>query len=467
MNIVVEDTDANVDVALKISSNEDELKLQVERLQQCLEDQLEINAELTKSKMELSSEIMELTKALFEEANGMVAAEIRARSKLESEQGRLLFELNNTRELLMLEAQQLGELRSRIHLRSNSNTLSGTSNHAEFAEKGSHALAVPSLSYFEDLLPSRRFELRDRQAGPNGERWEQLVDCIDPEEYTAFGKFVDRCGELDDSAVLEHPLMKRIFDQDVLPCLQFDFKPKPFVKRLVQAMLLNTCTIERLAIEASLTGASTERTGSPVSVAGYGPSSNATEEMMRVRGVLNQFTMSVSSLPEMFIGPDERKGDARFCVLCGRAPIDQQKDSEIQVNSLSFRFRLSDNEPWMAIDTICRERLVASGHFYAFVRHLRRGLYTCRPIADLFFELQHYKRSLFYARCGLFATPLFIQSDYEAFLKLIKRGAPEEADVPLSALENVISVIEAYSASSEGSDSQESEIEEAESLMII
>ena len=90
------------------------LKSRLDGSQSLYEDERAENEELKKSRLALSSEIMDLTKALFEEANGMVAEEAKARAKLELTRRKLEGELEATKEHLLLEKQQLFELRDRF-----------------------------------------------------------------------------------------------------------------------------------------------------------------------------------------------------------------------------------------------------------------------------------------------------------------------------------------------------------------
>jgi len=174
-----------------------------------------------------------------------------------------------------------------------------------------------------------------------------------------------------------------------------------------------------------------ERPDSPVSSVASVASSQS-----RLRGLVSHFAWSVSSLPDMYntaidfdSSPTKKKIECSFCALCGT-----------RFTSTIYRIKLSTNpkEPCMFIDAFCRSRLVAAGDFYTFARHLRRGLFCHRPIIDLYFELLHYRRNMFYARTG--GEAFFIQSDFE---RLLKRR-PErlvvvnERKTHLDALEEIV-----------------------------
>lgn len=447
------------------------LQTEIERLRQQLsisEAELsntrEINNELASTKHLLSEEIVELTKALFEEANGMVANEAKARFQLEGQRRKLQIELDFTRERLKLESMQLAELRSRLY--------------AVSAEDGGQSLLKNTIAkvslelpqqinftnhYFEDFFPERRFDSRSKRNCRANAAWESIFQNINEGSFDEFAKFVEKCTGLlnDDEAFLGHQFMKRCFEMDVLPCLiSFDCKPKAFLKRIVKSMLRNTCYIERIPPVTR----PPSRCETPIS-AGVPPRSNTPASTLdgavrvdsplsadggrsKFKGLASQFAWSVTSLPEMnndpgavyLDGQNSRASPVKssknplcdlpapFCALCGA-----RNDG----TTLIYRFKLVDQDPYMQIDASCRERLAAAGDFYTFMRHLRRGLFHQRPIIDLYFELFHYKRNMFYARTG--SMPFFAQSDFEVFAKraVARSNNPES---PLDLLETLESV---------------------------
>lgn len=484
------------------------LEARINELEIKLWEQTEANAELKRTRDALTEEIMDLTQALFEEANGMVAEEAKARAILEIDRRKLEAELMITKEQLKLETQQLHELKSRfgaIHpglpfaeIRSNATreTMAGCcsrqSSSTGFDKADLAAALIHDYSYFPSLLPKHRFESRYRYDGPTSAVWDEISEKVARHDLAEFSRFVERGSNLDSISILAHPYVKKICETDVGPCLQFEFKPKAFVRRAALAMLRNTCCIENLPkINAPLImgeyqrsqGNSLEpsnppspRTEAPtgsvsVTVCGAGgggsdspkkgplsPKSDTNkvegagtiDSSTRFRGIMNQFASSVTSLPETLLSnlgnhtsssplssPEQRKGVAKFCALCGVSAL-----ADPQV--LEYRLRLNDAESWMYIDGRCRERLVAAGHFFTFLRHLRHGLYSNRPLLDLFYDLLHYRRCMFYARMAAGATMFFIQSDLEIFLDQIAshmQTASLSKSVPEAAFENVVDEI--------------------------
>lgn len=408
------------------------LKERIEELQSKLWEQSEANAELKRTREALSEEIMDLTKALFEEANGMVAAEAKARAHLEIARRKLESELEATKEQLRLEKQQLRELRGRFSHDHNTAAMSsvciGDEKQVSFdKDRLSRQL---EYNYFGCLLPKHRFNSRSKFTGPAADLWDSISERIAREELPEFAKFVEKSPGLDAEGLLSCPYLKKICEYDVVPCLNFEFKPKPFVRRVAISLLRNTCYVEeyqpagsvteghhRVPSHASHDSADLQMGGvlspTPQTEAKSSTTSPTEGTPHRLRGIVNHFATSVSSLPESLLAPGNSPKDSqKFCALCGKTTYDDPF-------LLQYRIRLCDSEPWLHIDKSCRERLVAAGHFFAFMRHLSGGLYTNRPLIDLFFDMLHFRRYMFYVRLSNAATDFFLQSDYESYLDVI------------------------------------------------
>lgn len=96
----------------------------------------------------------------------------------------------------------------------------------------------------------------------------------------------------------------------------------------------------------------------------------------------------------------------RTCKLCGK-----------YANEGGFRVKLSDelDDEWLPIDGACRMRLVALAHYYVFLRHLSSGIFSNRPIIDLYCDLLIRRRLLFYLRIDVGSIDFFRYADLEAF----------------------------------------------------
>lgn len=405
------------------------LKAKLDEMARKLLEAEEINRELSQAKTMLSDEIVDLTKVLFEEANGMVANEVKARTQLEHSRRKLQSELEQTKDRLRVESEQLSELKQKLYeiAAENSNvSLSSSVFGAARSKNESTANFLLGqedsrpIGYFDIFFPNRRFNSKGKCNGPNSSLWEDIIRSLDLNTFQSFSKFLEVIEKLDDDGVLGSPFVKKIYENDVTPCLTFDSKPKTFVKKMVQAMYKNTCVIERISASSPLPSpvlpVSPASQPSPTSPEPLDLSSPVvTSEPTAVSSLntmMSDLALSFSTLPDVFVLDSTFKltsskpsPSGRFCALCGYCVTMTQTEP-------LYRFKLKEAEMTMVIDENCRNKLVAAAEFYTFLRHLKRGLYTNRPIIDLYYEVLHYLRNMFYARTA--ACSFFVQSDLEA-----------------------------------------------------
>jgi hypothetical protein len=261
----------------------------LQELHQLRRDKRRLQGDLERTgKSVLNAEIEELTRTLFEEANGMVAVEAQRAWALEQTQLRLESELAKTREQLVLEAQQTRLLRDIVE-----------------QDRDSQKCQDPVLwdvdvfgarlvgAYTDDFFPQRAFDSRHCATASH---WELLgTRTVQSTAFRRFSEFVDDCFRLttrlqtskqqqqqqqtqtqqtqtqnphvallDDQIVLEtlsHSFVKTCLLGDIEPCLAFPVlertgKTRSFLKRLLPAMLKNNCIIEPLPNSPSSTASS-------------------------------------------------------------------------------------------------------------------------------------------------------------------------------------------------------------------
>lgn len=225
-----------------------------------IQSERELKDELLSEKNILNAEIEELTKNLFEEANGMVASEAKARWNVEQAQKRLETELIKTQELLSMESEQNKFLRELVE-----------------EEKQQQRNSDPVLwdvdvfgsrlcdSYYDDFFPCRAFNSRDHSSANH---WDLLSNqTAESAAYRLFSSFVDECfrignrngGKLSEDSImtiLGHKFMQSCLQADIEPCLAFPVlertsKTKSMLKKLLPAMLKNTCLIEPIPSSSS------------------------------------------------------------------------------------------------------------------------------------------------------------------------------------------------------------------------
>jgi len=98
----------------------------------------------------------------------------------------------------------------------------------------------------------------------------------------------------------------------------------------------------------------------------------------------------------------EAFGDGRFFVeLAPEVTTEAGCSACGQLGSCSYRYKLREAERWRPIDRVCRERFVAVGNFFSFVRTLHSRLTKRSGDLELFTQCYVLRELIFSARAGL------------------------------------------------------------------
>ncbi|GAA5811615.1 hypothetical protein MFLAVUS_005055 [Mucor flavus] len=327
------------------------------------------------AKKELENELEELSQKLFEEANGMVANEKREKHQIEVQYKHLQQELKNCKEQLEADEAQLRELKSKMgdmeDQRKKENRLSALSGlYNNNNNSSSSCQDQQQLSVQEENDETERRASRDLASLFTQE--ESPEHQIDPIVLNEFEEFVKTENSVPIRKLHTIPYMKNSLIEDVEPCLRFGPSSRLSARKLVEAIVLNTCFIEE-----SPFGFSQEQAKRPFDVP------------LKVSAAKNMIWERLSSTPTApFAG----------CQACGRNSNNN--------NDLPYRFRISVLDDWACIDRYCRDRLVAVCEFYLFIRNIRQGYYNGRTIPDLYHESTRLKLQMFYARMGTLSQTL-------------------------------------------------------------
>jgi hypothetical protein len=427
-----------------------------------IDSERQARQQLESAKNSLTAEIEELTKTLFEEANGMVASEAQARWTLQQAHTRLEEELQKTRELLSLEIDQTRLLRGIVEEEKNAKKSSDP-----YLWDVDLFSARLSDSYYDDFFPERSFDSRFRSSAAH---WEALsTQTLDTLQFHSFSTFIDECFRVsiktrntqlsDDSivTVLGHEFIRNCLLADIEPCLAFPVlersgKTKSMLKKLLPAMLKNNCVIEPLPGQSPASTASTYITApnlsslpspesiraSPLSIRSFisiaAPSRSKTSSPIKSSPAINipilsrpsdnllALAGSPTSITSVESCPVSLTVASALlkCSMCDSSG----KDSLIPTH----RFRICSStsatsspvkQPqWNLICKSCRNRLVSVASFFTILRHLLQGLHAHRPKLDVYFDFMHSKRYMFYARTGVDPS-FYALSDFEAFSKKI------------------------------------------------
>ncbi|KAF9114091.1 rab guanine nucleotide exchange factor S2 [Mortierella sp. AM989] len=321
-------------------------------------DEIEKVAELQHAKEMVEGELEELSRTLFEEANGMVASEARARHQLELTRKHLELELKDAQERLAAETSQLKELKTKMEAMMDSQPQSKRSS----TDPGSHSnvdlgqlFGINKISVPEPLAEEPTTAI-----------------AIDGHLMHEFKEFVAQSSTVRLAKIHSLPFMRHCQDEDVEPCLRFGANPRISARKLTEGICTNTCYIEEATAEQV-------KEYERMVLAAQQPPSPARNSMSNK----NLLWERLQTQYALYQAP---KGG---CQTCGRS------------GPLTHRYRLATSDEWNFIDRFCRDRIVAACEFYIFIRNIRAGLYSTRTIEDLYSESLRLRLQMFYARAGV------------------------------------------------------------------
>ncbi|KAF7730172.1 Guanine nucleotide exchange factor (GEF) which may activate RAB8A and RAB8B [Apophysomyces ossiformis] len=322
-------------------------------------DEIERVAEIQHSKDMVESELEDLSRRLFEEANGMVANEKREKYNLEIAQKHLENQLKETQERLAAEQMQLKELRQKMsEMQSQQSCKYGqTTDEAISDESG---LSETEQRAVKDLasLFSERLALKDLDPKEAIGVDEMMLDEF--KEFVTFGTSIPL------KKLHTIPFMKNCQTEDVEPCLRFGPNSRLSARKINDAIVMNTCYIEEA------------------------PPGYAEEQAKRSTEIPLKISASKTMIWERFSSANSQGTPFIGCQACGRN----------NNSPLPYRFRISYFDDWACIDRYCRDRLVAVCEYYVFIRNVRQGYYSSRTIPDLYQEAMRLRLQMFYARMG-------------------------------------------------------------------
>lgn len=365
------------------------LQSDMEMLNDKYVDEIERVAEIQHSKDMVENELEDLSRRLFEEANGMVANEKREKHNLEVAQKHLENQLAETRERLAAEQMQLQELRLKMeamqdfdneqhhhhHTLSNGNSTFINGNDTNGSNRNSDislsmngsingdGADVRGMKDLAGLFPDHTTDHHQQQQ-QDMDPWPGLDTMLLDE----FADFVKLRTSVPLKKLHNIPFMKHCQLEDVDPCLRFGAHSRLSARKVNDAIVMNTCFIEEA------------------------PAGFAEEQSKRPVDAPLKISAGKSMIWERFSSSSSNNQAGVFagCQACGR--------SNDAVSSLPYRFRISYFDDWACIDRYCRDRLVAVCEFYVFIRNVRQGYYNSRTTTDLYQEAMRLRLQMFYAR---------------------------------------------------------------------
>ncbi|ORZ01369.1 hypothetical protein BCR43DRAFT_486822 [Syncephalastrum racemosum] len=366
------------EVESRLASKDEEfraLKSDMEMLNDKYVDEIERVAEIQHSKDMVESELEDLSRRLFEEANGMVANEKREKHNLEVAQKHLEKQLQETREQLAAEQMQLKELRLKMEEMADENSQPQQQHHHQHHTHHSSTMLDHPENGSDDVDPAcaaqadpEQRAARDLAAFFPERASPGLVphDWMDPMMLAEFEEFVKASPSMPLRKLHSLSFLKNIQNEDVDPCLRFGANPRLSPRKVGEAIVMNTCFIEDT------------------------PPGFAEEQSQRSADSPLRISSSKALIWERISNGGNPLNNAGACQACGRQ--DQPE--------LPYRFRTSYFDDWACIDRYCRDRLVAVCEFYVFIRNVRQGYYDSRTVPDLYQEATRLRLQMFYARLG-------------------------------------------------------------------
>lgn len=303
------------EIAKRVSDTE-ALVLDKVQLKEKLIEEKERLAKIQNDKVDIEQELAELSKNLLEEANGMVAIEQKERQELEKHSIIVRSQLELVQQELATEQQQLKEIREKM-------MQSTETEKVESVEQDNH---------IDDMIMNE------------------------------FKDFVATSPSMPLKKLHTIPFLRNCLVEDIEPCLRFQPTSRMSSKKLVDAMVSNSCFIEVMP-----TGFSEEQHTQRLTA----------DQPLRI-------SASRSMIWEMLTSANETT--ATSCMVCGRT------------TTLTHRFRISFFDDWACIDRHCRDRLMTVCAFYQFIRNIRHGRYRTRSIPDLYQESVQLRLQMILAR---------------------------------------------------------------------
>lgn len=320
----------------------------------------EINrvAEVQHEKDMVEHELEELSCRLFEQANGMVAAEKREKWLLEQQ-------LQQAEEHLRAEKSQLQELRERM-MKDEQHEDAQVIVRARKDLQQLHIKRASATNLYRRKTTTNTVAQKKQQQQqsritsmpppPPSAPVTQKTMTIDEIQLEAFQEFVQssRSKKLNQFAYMKHCLA-----EDVEPCLRFGPHSRLSVKKLNEYLSRQPCFIEQHQQDSVPTG--------------------TTYSSAAARPLWERFSSN----------HHHHHQQQPVCVACGRSS---------EHSPLNYRFRVDEMDEWAPIDQYCRDRLVAVCEFYVFIRNIQHGLYSDRAIDDLYAENICLRLQMFYSR---------------------------------------------------------------------
>ncbi|KAL7753725.1 hypothetical protein RI367_000656 [Sorochytrium milnesiophthora] len=361
-----------------------------------------------REKQRLETELEELSRALFEEANGMVASEKRRRHDLETSERSLQRRLREAEELLLFERQQLQELRQKLadSMNAQCDQEDADSNQQDTTRQARRASSWSQQS-------SRRVSAAYTTP---------VQELINSAALVEFRDFIEQAARMPLEKLVAQPYLRNIIQADLQPCLTFHPSARVATRKLVDAVMNGRAHIESRSASSILSPPSSPDSRRRVSYIDDAP---APESQVVSPGLPRKFFSSLSSQSMQQPVPSACNLCATQCqapFLLSLTPMlsaASPSASSFSLSSLASSSSAPDNASSSQcsykypVCRFCRNRIVTACDFANFVLHVQHGLYTSRPIEDVWNVSAQLRSRMLFTRIG---GVVALDSDHDAMV---------------------------------------------------
>ncbi|KAL9542343.1 hypothetical protein MBANPS3_008655 [Mucor bainieri] len=393
------------------------LKRDLSSLASALSEEEDIRSAVEQDKELLEQDVGDITSALFLSLNQILMDEVTDRDGIiqlhRETNGKLsqILDAWDTRDLRLKQVKDLLiELDSVVHQSANAScTISRRYSqlqqqqqqqqhpHQQQQQINQHKSPVPTPTNSHYRLSSRsamRLPSIDSSGSMHQSRHHDANTIrIDGFVLAEFQHHLKAVTESNTTVIPSTPFVKRVFNEDVEPCLFFPqsqgwWKSPWFKKKLLDAISKNKCEIQGWHDPNYISNITSTTTSS----------SRSTNTSPATSHISSSSQHSVTS--SSVIMPPKTKcaccNILRVCEFKMRLPIANKSNNS--GTSRPQPPQQQQQQPWLPIDRFCRDRLVAVCGYYSFMSHLK--LLASSPLLNTFKQVMQHRRKMTLARVG-------------------------------------------------------------------
>ncbi|PVU93578.1 hypothetical protein BB561_003157 [Smittium simulii] len=394
----IELLEASLEAQLKKSASQNDqindLRISLNAMNDKFVEQVNQTAEMAYSKELVESELEDLSRKLFEEANKMVFIEKKNSSQIQKKNSMLLRNIEDLRDLLENEKMQSSQLKQCLQSMSEESEINNVKHVSLRTISNSFNSSNESSSFITPFSLKSIFEIKN------------YTDTLYLNE---FNEFIDISKQRNFSKLLSSSFMRYFMAEDIESCLRFGPKPRVSSKNIIDAITANSLQIE----------IAPPKNDPPINIENKNIAIRDSESSFTRTSISSFYKPTMTALGSRSALWERISGtippNPNGCQTCGKEGL------------CTYRFvlGLKPNEEWAYIDVACRDRLVAVCELYAFLRHLVNGRFSNRASSEILSDIMSLRLSLFFARFGLLSRAMDLDSALLSASLNAKNNFPE------------------------------------------